>query len=451
MKAIQPDELGSLIKRLRKDAGLTQFELAKRVGTVQTSIARIESGGQNLTVNHINRFSEALGVNLVTLNKDMQFDLHIVGSLPLSGSITIPADALLTRVLLWASVINRSSTVFYNIDSSKCVARTLKCLSVIGIRSTWLDEHSIRLHPYRYLKFDTRRLDSFDPIDQAFFDVYKNFYSQSGQENALNPDLPDDLLYAIDLVSAALRAPSLVSSTHNTYLTYELRRFYTTCGLQFTEQGVNNWRVLPAPPYDDIIKFKLSADPMLSLFWIVLSLFKDSTLYLDNPPLDLLSNELSILDSLSVKILPCVQSDNHTTYRVSFDSSNLPPELYIETNRANLPSNSLPWLSLVCASFGVPLSINSTSAPLDMHSFSALSSLGLNIHNSTPYHLDISPPHLWYSNTLSITDASSGLLCLCLALGLLDKTTLVNAKSLIDHYPTLLYQLESVNASVAKH
>lgn len=57
-------ELASMIieKRLRK--GLTQKALAKKIGTQQSAIARLESGDYNPTIAFLEKVSKALGARL---------------------------------------------------------------------------------------------------------------------------------------------------------------------------------------------------------------------------------------------------------------------------------------------------------------------------------------------------------------------------------------------------
>ena len=56
------------IARLRMVRGLTQQELAEKVGTQQPSIARIESGRRRASISMLERIAEALDADLrVTL------------------------------------------------------------------------------------------------------------------------------------------------------------------------------------------------------------------------------------------------------------------------------------------------------------------------------------------------------------------------------------------------
>ena len=52
------------LRRLRLMAGLSQEQLAERMGTSQAQIARMESGRQDLQISTVRRLAEALGVNV---------------------------------------------------------------------------------------------------------------------------------------------------------------------------------------------------------------------------------------------------------------------------------------------------------------------------------------------------------------------------------------------------
>jgi len=57
--------VGSAVRAARRKAGLSQVELAKRAGTSQPSIARLERGLVSPTVISLDRIARALGTELV--------------------------------------------------------------------------------------------------------------------------------------------------------------------------------------------------------------------------------------------------------------------------------------------------------------------------------------------------------------------------------------------------
>lgn len=54
-----------LVHRLRAEAGLTQAELAARMGTTQSAIARMEGGGTRPTLDTLEKLAGAVGADLV--------------------------------------------------------------------------------------------------------------------------------------------------------------------------------------------------------------------------------------------------------------------------------------------------------------------------------------------------------------------------------------------------
>ena len=57
--------LGQLIYDLRTEAGLSQRELAERMGTTQSAIARMEGGGTRPTLDTLENLAAAVGRELV--------------------------------------------------------------------------------------------------------------------------------------------------------------------------------------------------------------------------------------------------------------------------------------------------------------------------------------------------------------------------------------------------
>jgi transcriptional regulator with XRE-family HTH domain len=56
---------GTLIREARRRAGLTQAELAERLGTTQSAIARLERGGTEPSYERVAHVAKACGLELV--------------------------------------------------------------------------------------------------------------------------------------------------------------------------------------------------------------------------------------------------------------------------------------------------------------------------------------------------------------------------------------------------
>ena len=61
--------LAEIVYRLRTGADLTQTELARRMGTTQSAIARVEAGGSTPTLDLLDRVGRAIGAQItLTVN-----------------------------------------------------------------------------------------------------------------------------------------------------------------------------------------------------------------------------------------------------------------------------------------------------------------------------------------------------------------------------------------------
>ena len=60
-------KIGMRVLKRRKELGLTQKELAGRLGITTTNIARIEHGEQNLTIRTLAKLADVLGTTVVEL------------------------------------------------------------------------------------------------------------------------------------------------------------------------------------------------------------------------------------------------------------------------------------------------------------------------------------------------------------------------------------------------
>lgn len=57
-------KIGVLLRQARKDAGLTQEEVAQRMSTKKSAISRIENHAEDIKLSTLERFAEAIGRSL---------------------------------------------------------------------------------------------------------------------------------------------------------------------------------------------------------------------------------------------------------------------------------------------------------------------------------------------------------------------------------------------------
>jgi transcriptional regulator with XRE-family HTH domain len=58
--------LAKLLKQIRVDAGLTQAELAEKIGQTQSYVSKYENGEQRLDIIELESVCKATGVSLMT-------------------------------------------------------------------------------------------------------------------------------------------------------------------------------------------------------------------------------------------------------------------------------------------------------------------------------------------------------------------------------------------------
>src|SRR3989344_6941778 len=123
--------IGLLIAQYREMHGMTQRALAKALKTSQSAVARIEKGDQNLTVDMIDKVSEALNRQLMSLS-DGSVSFRIEGGRPLRGSIAVNTAKNSAMALLAASLLNKGTTTLKNMPRIEEVSRILEVLESIG-------------------------------------------------------------------------------------------------------------------------------------------------------------------------------------------------------------------------------------------------------------------------------------------------------------------------------
>src|SRR5688572_24292142 len=129
--------IGSLVRDARRHRGLTQQQLAQRLGTSQSAIARIEQGNQNLTLELLGRLSVALESELISLGPTGPTHLRVDGGHALRGSVAVKSSKNGAVALLCAALLNRGRTTLRNVARIVEVERILDVLRSIGVSATW--------------------------------------------------------------------------------------------------------------------------------------------------------------------------------------------------------------------------------------------------------------------------------------------------------------------------
>lgn len=83
------DAFRAMVYRLRIEARLTQAELAERMGTTQSAIARMEGGGARPTLETLEKLAAAVGAELVVGVGENLLDNRSIAKLVREGHAVI--------------------------------------------------------------------------------------------------------------------------------------------------------------------------------------------------------------------------------------------------------------------------------------------------------------------------------------------------------------------------
>lgn len=157
-------KIGTFIKNLREERGLTQAELAEALETSQSAVARMESGDQNLTIAHIAKISDLLGRQILSLSTSIDFE--VTGGRTLSGHVRTNYSKNGAINMLCASLLNRGKTILHGIPHIEEVNRYIEIMESLGVSVRWFAAEnekvaaSLEIIPPAKFTFDKMNLES---------------------------------------------------------------------------------------------------------------------------------------------------------------------------------------------------------------------------------------------------------------------------------------------------
>lgn len=161
MKEDYREKIGKLIAELRTNHGLTQSELAEKLGTSQSAVNRIERGGQNISLETIVRISDALNAEILSVNDESKLNLRVQGGRELHGEIEVNTSKNAAVAVLCASLLNKGKTTLRHVARIEEVSRILEVMSSIGVKTRWLNERNdLEIIPPKKLSLDNMDVEA---------------------------------------------------------------------------------------------------------------------------------------------------------------------------------------------------------------------------------------------------------------------------------------------------
>lgn len=333
--------IGNRIADVRETLGLTQEELAKKIKTTQSAIARIESGKQNVSADMLKRISKALGKNLITLSPGT-VNIKIEGGKKLQGTIETNTSKNGAVGLLCASLLNRGVTTLHHMPRIEEVHRLIEVLESIGVRVEWKGA-TVVITPPKKLSLSkinktaaerTRSIVMFiGPLMhqlstfslpqsggcklgsrtvQPHFYALENFgvdikTTQTAFEVSVKEKHPEEIILyeSGDTVTenalfAAAGRPqtTVIKYVTANYMVQEVCTFLQLLGVKIEGVGTTTLRVTGVASINQNLEYTLSEDPTDSMFFLAAAILTHSAITITRCPIEFLELELLKLEKM---------------------------------------------------------------------------------------------------------------------------------------------------------
>ncbi len=398
-------EIGNIIAmaRIRKD--MTQAELAKRIGTSQSAINRIEHGKQNASLEIISKISRALNYQIISINEGATQGFCISGGKELHGSVTINTSKNAAVGLLCASLLNERSTTLRHLAHIEEVYRIIEVLESIGVKTTWVnDGRDLLVEPPKTLEIENldvaaaRRTRTIIMMLGPLLHHFKHFrlpyaggcslgsrtvephlhalksfgldvdaVCEPGFYNASVRKIAEDdrkivLIERGDTVTenalmAAALTPgktTIVGASPN-YMVQDVCFYLQKLGVQIEGIGTTNLVVHGVKRIATEVEYEPSEDPIEAMSFIAAGIVTKSEIEIKRVPIEFLEIELEILRTMGQKMVvsPEYYADNgHTRLAdIRLKKSNLkaPIDKIHPMPFPGLNIDSLPFFSVIAA------------------------------------------------------------------------------------------------------
>lgn len=490
--------IGALIADLREAQGLTQTDLAKKLKTTQSAVARIETGKQNLSADMLQKIGTALKKNLVTLSPGT-VNLSIDGGHKLKGTVVTNTSKNGAVALLCASLLNHGTTRLRRMPRIEEVHRIIEVLQSLGVKVDW-DGNDVIIKRPKELNFKsidveaakkTRSIIMF--IGPLLHQLNKFSLPQSGgcklgsrtvrphfyaleyfgtaisvTENSFDVTTKaktagEIILYESgDTVTEnALMAAALSTSTtiikyaSANYMVQELCAFLLTCGVQIDGMGTTTLTVTGVERINLDIDYTLSEDPTDSMFFLAAAAVTNSSLTVERCPIEFLELELLVLKKMGFQYSTSKTylSENGFTKLVDIKtkSSKLsaPPEKIAPRPYPGINIDNLPFFAVIATQATGQTLIHDWVYEKRAIYFTELDKLGAETVLADPHRIFITGPTNLHATELICPPALRPATILLIAmLGAKGHSVLRNIYSINRGYERLVDRLQALGAKV---
>jgi UDP-N-acetylglucosamine 1-carboxyvinyltransferase len=339
-------QIGLLISQIRQERGLTQAEFARRLGTSQSAVNRMEHGNQNLSLETLGRISEVLNKQIISLSTGA-VNLRIEGGHELKGSVEVKTSKNAAVALLCASLLNQGTTRLKKVARIEEVNRIIEVLQSIGVQVRWLPGNDLEIKPPKKLELDkmnkeaARRTRIVIMLAGALMHDHSRFYipyaggcelgrrtiiphiygleefgvkivAHSGRyevsSNRKRPAEPIVLYEASDvatenilMAAARTEGETVIKQASSNYMVRDLCYYLQKLGVKIDGVGTPTLRVHGVKNIKKNVVFSPGEDPVEAMTFISAAVTTNSSITIKRVRIDFLEFELLKLKKMGLK------------------------------------------------------------------------------------------------------------------------------------------------------
>ncbi|WP_142112863.1 UDP-N-acetylglucosamine 1-carboxyvinyltransferase [Rarobacter incanus] len=496
-------QVGSLVRAARQHRGLTQSQLADKLGTSQSAVARIEQGSQNVTLEMLSRISSALDSELISFGPSKHQHLRVFGGEQLSGTISVNSSKNAAVALLCASLLNRGTTTLRNVARIVEVERIIAVLRSIGASVEWSeDERDVTIKVPDDLDMSTidadaarrtrsvimffgpllARLDEFElpyaggcdlgtrtiePHLIALRPFGLEVTATSGSYHAVaHPVTQRDLQIILtergdtvteNAIMAAARhdGVTVIRNASPNYMVQDLCFYLELLGVGIEGIGTTTLRITGKPSFNEDVEYVVSEDPVEAMSLLTAGIVTNSEITVTRVPIEFMEIELATLAEMHLKytLTPEYLSHNGRTRLV--DVTVYPSELVAPHDKIHpmpfpgLNIDNLPFFVVIAAcATGNTLIHDWVYENRAIH-LTDLTRLGADVRLLDAHRLDVTGPTHWVGSEVVCPPALRPAVVILLAmLAARGESVLRNVDIIARGYEQLAQRLEELGARI---
>lgn len=495
------EKIGNLIYQIRQERGLTQAEFARRLGTSQSAVNRIEKGRQNLSLDTLGRISDVLNKQIISLG-GQAVNLRIEGGHELTGDIETRIAKNSAVCLLLASLLNKGTTRLKKMPRIEEVNRLIEVLVSIGVKVRWMAGNDLEIRPPEKLELENidknaaRRTRSVIMMFGSLMHQFNNFKipyaggcklgtrtvkphlyaleefgvsidTKSGHYNVkVNKKLPETVIMYESgdtttenaIMAAAISSGEVtIKMASANYMVQDLCFFLKKLGVKIEGIGTSTLKIKGVKEAKRNITFYPTEDPIESMTFIAAAVVTNSKIGINRVPIDFVELEILKLSKMGLKVTvdKTYKSDNGhsnladiTVYKHNGELKALEEKIY---------GRPYPGLNIDNLPYFVPIAAVAKGRTL-IHDwvyeeralyYTEMRKLGVNITLADPHRAYIDGPTKWREDDVVCPPALRPAVLLLLGMLAADGTSILrNVYSINRGYEYLAERLNKLGAKI---